>query len=95
MSDENEVVEETVETVPKKPRGFGAMSVEKRRELGSRGGRTAHRNGTANRFTAETAAAAGKIPHERGTAYRWTPEEASRAGKIGGRKRNKKSEESP
>jgi uncharacterized protein len=60
------------------------MTPERRRELGSRGGRSAHERGTANRFTPESASAAGKIPHERGTAHRWTPEGAREAGRKGG-----------
>jgi general stress protein YciG len=60
------------------------MTPERRRELGSRGGHTAHERGTANRFTPETASAAGRIPHERGTAHRWTTEGAREAGRKGG-----------
>ncbi len=69
---------------PRKPRGFAAMSPEKRRELGSRGGKTAHARGVANTFTSETAREAGRIPHERGTAHKWSSEEAAAAGKLGG-----------
>jgi hypothetical protein len=63
------------------PRGFAALSPEARRALGSKGGKSAHQRGTANRFTSESASAAGKIPHERGTAYRWTSEEAREAAR--------------
>lgn len=65
-------------------RGFAAMSAEDRRKLGSKGGRTAHERGTANKFTSETATVAGKIPHERGTAHKWTSDEAREAGRKGG-----------
>ena len=65
-------------------RGFASMTPEQRRELGSRGGRTAHERGTANRFTPETASAAGRVPHEKGTAHKWTSEEAREAGRKGG-----------
>jgi hypothetical protein len=69
--------------VAPKPRGFGALSPEQRRLLGSRGGKVAHERGTANKFDSASASAAGKIPHEKGTAYRWTSEEASAAGRKG------------
>lgn len=78
---------ETIEEAPKppgKPRGFAAMSPEKRREMGSRGGRAAHARGVANTFTTETARAAGRIPHERGTAHKWSSDAAREAGKLGG-----------
>jgi hypothetical protein len=69
---------------PRPLRGFAAISAEERRKLGSKGGRTAHERGTANKFTPETATVAGKIPHERGTAHHWTSEEARAAGRKGG-----------
>jgi hypothetical protein len=69
------------QSVTPKPRGFAAMSAERRRACGSKGGRTAHERGTANRFDSESASAAGKIPHEKGTAYRWTSEQARDAGR--------------
>lgn len=73
------------ENPPAKPlRGFAAMTTDQRRALGSKGGRTAHERGTANKFTSETATVAGKIPHERGTAHKWTSDEARDAGRKGG-----------
>ena len=63
-------------------RGFAAMSAEDRKRLGSKGGRTAHERGTANKFTPESASVAGRRPHENGTAHKWTSEEA-RDAKIG------------
>lgn len=75
----------TTEIPPaKSPRGFAAMTPDQRRALGSKGGRTAHERGTANKFTSESATVAGKIPHERGTAHKWTSEEARAAGRKGG-----------
>lgn len=41
-----------------KPRGFAAMSVEQRKAIAARGGKKSHANGTAHRFTSETAFAA-------------------------------------
>lgn len=82
MTDMNTPVEKT--DAPRPLRGFAALSEEDRRKLGSKGGRTAHERGTANKFTSETATVAGKIPHERGTAHKWTSDEARNAGRKGG-----------
>lgn len=41
-------------------RGFGAMSVEKQREIASKGGRAAHEKGTAHEFTSDEAREAGR-----------------------------------
>jgi len=41
-------------------RGLAAMSVERRREIASKGGRTSQARGTAHQWTAEEASAAGK-----------------------------------
>jgi hypothetical protein len=82
-----------------KPRGFARLTPEQRRLLGSKGGRTAHARGTANRFTSEVASRAGKVPHVRGTARHWTTEQAREAGKKGGvaarRKRHQAPEPAP
>jgi uncharacterized protein len=45
-----------------KPRGFAAMSKERRREIASKGGKAAHEQGTAHEFRSDTAEAraAGK-----------------------------------
>src|SRR5258708_22188559 len=74
---------ETTATPPR-PRGFAGMTPEERRALGSKGGRTAHERGTANKFTPETASVAGRKPHENGTAHKWTSDEAREAGRKGG-----------
>lgn len=79
----NEAARETSESKPRL-RGFAAMTPGQRRELGSKGGRTAHARGTANKFTPETASIAGRRPHENGTAHKWTSEEAREAGRKGG-----------
>jgi uncharacterized protein len=44
----------------KKNRGFAAMSPEMQREIASKGGRAAHAQGSAYKFTSEAARAAGK-----------------------------------
>ena len=81
MSDANESTKP--ENTPR-PRGFAAMTPEERRALGSKGGKTAHERGTANKFTPETASVAGRRPHINGTAHKWTSEEAREAGRKGG-----------
>jgi len=45
---------------PRKPRGFAAMSPEKRAEISSLGGKRAHEKGTAHKFDAESAREAAK-----------------------------------
>jgi uncharacterized protein len=45
--------------VEKKPRGFAAISPEKRREISRLGGKAAHARGTAHEFTTEEARTAG------------------------------------
>ncbi len=45
---------------PKKPRGFAAISPERRSEIARRGGVAAHAGGTAHQFTKAEASAAGK-----------------------------------
>lgn len=42
-----------------KPRGFAALSVERRREIASQGGRAAHDSGRAHQYTQDTARQAG------------------------------------
>jgi len=41
-------------------RGLAAMSLERRREIASKGGRTSQARGTAHQWTAEEASQAGK-----------------------------------
>jgi general stress protein YciG len=45
---------------PRKPRGFAAMDPKLVSELATRGGKAAHRAGTAHEFTSEEARAAGR-----------------------------------
>ena len=47
-------------TTTGRPRGLAAMSLERRREIASKGGRTSQARGTAHQWTAEEASAAGK-----------------------------------
>ena len=46
--------------VRKERRGFASMSIEKQREIASKGGRAAHEKGTAHEWTAEEARNAGR-----------------------------------
>lgn len=43
-----------------KKRGFGSMDKSRQREIASRGGKMAHRRGTAFQWTSEQATAAGR-----------------------------------
>jgi len=43
-----------------KPRGFATMTPERKREIASKGGKAAWVNGTANKWTSETAREAGR-----------------------------------
>jgi general stress protein YciG len=43
-----------------KPRGFATMTPERKREIASQGGKTAHAKGTAHTWTSQTAAEAGR-----------------------------------
>lgn len=43
----------------KKKKGFAALSVERLKEIASRGGKTAHAKGVAHKFTSDEAKAAG------------------------------------
>lgn len=44
----------------KKPRGFAAMTEERRKEIASAGGKAAHQRGAAHRWTENTAREAGR-----------------------------------
>ena len=63
---------------PKKPRGFATLSVERRREIAQKGGRSAHALGVAHVFTPDEARAAGQ---KGGKAH--SPEHMARIGELG------------
>ena len=69
---------------PPRKRGFALLSVERRRELASAGGRAAHAAGTAHEFTSDEARAAGRIGGEQVSTDR---DHMSRIGKQGGKRR--------
>jgi len=74
-----------------KPRGFAAMSPEKRREISSKGGKTAHAMGKAHTFTSKEAAKAGR---KGGKAVSKNHEHMQEIGSKGGDARAKKVRES-
>ena len=67
--EETNVVEGTIQELPRKrgTQGFGSpnFSKERQREIASIGGKTAHRLGTAHKWTSEEAQAAGRKGGER------------------------------
>jgi general stress protein YciG len=75
----------------KKPKGFAAISAERRREIAAMGGKAAQRKGTAHKWDHDQAVAAGrkggKAAQASGKAFRWT----SKTGRVAARKRGKKS----
>lgn len=83
------VAAEASATAPvKKKGGFASMSPEKQKEIASKGGKAAHAQGTAHRYTKEEAKIHGKAggiaAHEKGTAHQFTLEKARAAGRAGG-----------
>lgn len=48
------------QTTRKSRRGFASMDKNRQREIASKGGRAAHRKGTAHEFTSEEARRAGR-----------------------------------
>jgi hypothetical protein len=49
-----------LDTSKKSKRGFASLSLERRREIASKGGQAAHAQGKAHKFTSEEAQAAGQ-----------------------------------
>lgn len=47
-------------SAPKSRRGFASMDPERRRQVASSGGRTAHQQGVAHKWSKEEASAAGR-----------------------------------
>jgi len=69
----------------KKKRGFATLSKERVREIASKGGKSAHEQGTAHEFTSEEAKAAGR---KGGLAmHRKYPGRTQEIGRMGGRAR--------
>ena len=49
-----------MQTTKGRGRGFASMSPEKKREIASKGGKAAHEQGTAHKWTSAEAQAAGR-----------------------------------
>jgi len=62
-------------------RGFASMSIERRREIAAKGGRTAHAKGAAHEFTADEARAAGR---KGGKSVSQDRQHMSKIGRRGG-----------
>lgn len=71
-----------MKTKTHKPRGFAAMDPERQREIASRGGKAAQKQGNAYEFSSEEAREAGR---KGGLAVSQDREHMSRIGHIGRR----------
>lgn len=69
------------------PRGFAALSKDKRREISAKGGKSAHRQGKAHKFTTDEASMAARKGHAEGMLHTFSSDEARVAGRNGGLKR--------
>jgi general stress protein YciG len=76
-------------TNPVSTRGFAGMDVEKRREIARRGGKAAHAQGRAHRFTTEEARAAGK---KGGDSVSRNRDHMAAIGRLGGIKNRRRAE---
>jgi general stress protein YciG len=59
-NDDTKKRNEPSDSKPRRPRGFAAMDRTRVSQIASKGGRAAHKAGTAHEFTSEEARAAGK-----------------------------------
>ena len=66
---------------PRRGRGFASMDRERQREIASKGGKAAHRKGTAHQWTADEAREAGK---KGGTIVSRDREHMAMIGRAGG-----------
>lgn len=73
----------------KQRRGFAAMSDEARRELARRGGRAAHAQGRAHKFTPEEARVAGAKGGQKCSADREHMSEIGRRGGVANARKRK------
>jgi hypothetical protein len=69
----------------KSRRGFASMNKDKQKEIASKGGKAAHRKGTAHRFTSEEARVAGR---KGGEAVSRNREHMAEIGRRGGEARS-------
>jgi uncharacterized protein len=68
-------------------RGFASMAKERQREIASKGGKAAHREGTANEFNSESARVAGR---KGGEAVSRNREHMAAIGRKGGEARSQR-----
>lgn len=74
------------EEKPKTKRGFASMTPEQRKAIASKGGKAAHEQGTAHRWTREQAIEAGRKGGK--ACMEKHPEHQSQIGQIGGKRRH-------
>lgn len=63
-------------------RGFASMTVEQRKEIASKGGKAAHAQGKAHKYTQEEATSAGRLG---GIKMAQNREHMARIGRAGGK----------
>jgi len=76
--------EETHATHVSKTRGFASMDADRQREIASKGGKAAHAQGRAHRFTSDEAREAGR---KGGKAVSQDRQHMAEIGREGGMKR--------
>jgi general stress protein YciG len=74
----------SLDTQIKAKRGFATMDPEKQKQIASNGGKAAHAQGKAHKYTAEEAREAGK---KGGASLAKNREHMARIGRAGGLKR--------
>lgn len=77
----------TLETKPRRARGFAAMDRTRQKEIARKGGRAAHARGTAHRFDADEAREAGR---KGGAAVSRDRDHMAEIGRAGGLARQRK-----
>lgn len=73
--------------MPTSNRGFASISPDRQREIASLGGKAAHAQGKAHKYTIEEARAAGRLG---GIAVSQDREHMRRIGSLGGKKTHAK-----
>jgi len=71
-------------------RGFGSLTAEQRKAISSKGGKAAHKAGTAHKFTPEEAAAAGR---KGGRSVSEDKDHMASIGRRGGASRQRQKEQ--
>ncbi len=68
---------------PKGNTGFASMDPEKRREIASKGGRTAHQKGRAHKWTADEARSASRKAHKNDEERKLRADSSARQAELG------------